>query len=37
MACNNTVFVFFLALKLYCLLWTEIPYYLQYIVLLFQG
>lgn len=30
-------FVFSLALKLYCLLWTEMPCYLQYTVLLFQG
>lgn len=37
MAFNSTVFVFSLALKLYCLLWTGMPCYLQYMVLLFQG
>lgn len=37
MAFNSTVFVFSLALKPYCLLWTEMPCYLQYTVLLFQG
>lgn len=37
MAFNSTLFVFSLALKLYCLLWTDMPCYLQYTVLLFQG
>lgn len=37
MAFNSTVFVFSLALKLYCLLWTEMPCYLQYTVSSFQG
>lgn len=37
MAFNSMVFVFSLGLKLYCLLWTGMPCYLQYTVLLFQG
>lgn len=37
MAFNSTVFVFSLALKLYCLLWTRMLCYLQYTVLLFQA
>lgn len=37
MAFNSTVFVFSLALKLYCLLRKRMLCYLQYTVLLFQG